>query len=292
MASFAAKSVAFVMRKTGLFRRLPTDMRDFSKFQAKLLAKPCRPSAKNGKACKMTLQSFQGRSVWTLAPKSKAPSAYVLYWHGGAYLYPPTSAHWDFLAHMASVHSWHITVPLYPLAPMAKIDEVTTFALNYMQEWMAQPLDGARVVAGDSAGGGLAAAILLMARNAGLNLPDKVILICPWLKLSPDHSDQIDIERRDPILTRAGLYAAGGLYTGAFGMDDSRANPLFENWSSLPPMLVFGGGDDILVTDARALKAHIPDLLYDEREGMMHDWPILFFPESRIAQKVMARYIR
>lgn len=292
MVSFTAKFFALVMQKTDLFRRLPTDMGNFSKFQARLLAKPNVPSDRNRRVCTVLKQRFQGREIWILSPKKRAPSAHVLYWHGGAYLYPPTSAHWDFLARMASVHHWHITVPLYPLAPMAKVDEVTTFALDYLLEWMAQPCLGTRVMAGDSAGGGLAATTLMAARKIGLKLPDKVVLICPWLKLIPANPLQVEIELRDPILSRRGLRAAGELYVGDFGIDDLRANPLLDNWSSLPPILLFGGGDDTLVTDARELRERLPELVYDERKGMIHDWPILFFPESRMAQETMAAFTR
>ena len=50
-------------------------------------------------------------------------------------------------------------------------------------------------------------------------------------------------------------------------------------------------GDDILVADARALQARLPDHVYQEEAGMIHDWPIFTFPESRAAQKRMAAFI-
>ncbi len=153
---------------------------------------------------------------------------------------------------------------------------------------MARPAAGVRVMARDLAGGGLAAATLMAARDARIALPDKAILICPWLQIAPDHPDQAHIELRDAILTRQGLRAAGMMYAGASGMHDSRASPLRGDWAGPPPLLVFGGSDDILVTDARTLKSRLSEVIYDEREGMMHDWPILFFSESRDAQASMA----
>lgn len=290
MVSFTARSVAFVMRKTGLFRRLPTDMPNFAKYQAKLLSKPSAPSAKNRKVCRVTQSKFHNRTVWTLAPRDKPPTAYVLYWHGGAYIYPATSAHWDFLAHMTSVHGWHITAPLYPLAPMTQVQKTTAFALEFMCDWMARTPPGIRVVAGDSAGGGLAAATLQTTRDFGLAMPEKAILICPWLEASPDHPDQARIEPHDAILTCRGIRAAGELYAGEAGAHDHRVSPLKGDWSRLPPLLVFGAGDDILVTDSRTLVATLPGTAYIEQAGMMHDWPILFFPESRTAQATMASH--
>lgn len=292
MASFTARSVAFVMRKTGLFRRLPTDMPDFASFHGKQLCASSAPSAKNRRACQVTQRLFQGCTVWTMAPKVSASRVHVLFWHGGAYLYPPTSVHWDFLARMVSVFGWQVTVPLYPLAPAANVQRVTAFALDFMREWMARPTTGIRVIAGDSAGAGLAAATMLTARDIGLAMPDKALLICPWLDIAMDHPDQAHIELRDAILTRQGLRAAGAMYTGTVGVQDARASPLHSDWTGLPPLLVFGGGDDILVTDARQLQTKVPDAIYCERAGMIHDWPLLFFPESRDAQACMAAFSR
>ena len=57
-------------------------------------------------------------------------------------------------------------------------------------------------------------------------------------------------------------------------------------------MLMFGGGDDLLVTDARALKALLPQTQYHEVAGMIHDWPIFSFRESRAAQSQMAAFAK
>lgn len=290
MTSIIARTVGLVMRKTGLFRRLPTDMPDFPAFHAKTLAKASAPSARNRKACHASCREVDGQRVWTLAPLDGAAKVHVLFWHGGAYIYPPTSAHWDFLVGMVRRHGWQITVPLYPLAPKAQVGRVTDFAVAFYRNWIGEPVVGPTLLAGDSAGGGLAASTLLQARDAGLALPDAVVLMCPWLDLEMDNPDQAAIEPRDAILSRVGLHAAGRLYAGDAGADDLRANPLRGDWTGLPPILLFGGGDDILVTDAWALKAKEPAVTYVEESGLMHDWPILFFPESRTAQAGMASF--
>ena len=43
-------------------------------------------------------------------------------------------------------------------------------------------------------------------------------------------------------------------------------------------------------TKARALKAKLPSVDYQEMDGMIHDWPIFTFPESRQAQARMAAF--
>jgi acetyl esterase/lipase len=80
------------------------------------------------------------------------------------------------------------------------------------------------------------------------------------------------------------------LYAGDLPLTDPRCSPIFGNWDGLPPILAFAGGDDILVTDSRALKAKVPSVDLTELAGMMHDWPIFSFSESRKAQAAMAGF--
>ena len=136
----------------------------------------------------------------------------------------------------------------------------------------------------------MTAATALLARQQGLRLPCALVLICPWLETVASHPDQIRIERRDAILTLAGISEAGALYAGALPATDPRVSPIHADWHGLPPILAFGGGDDILVTDARALKVKLPSVEYVEKSGMIHDWPLFSFPESRSAQKQMAEF--
>ncbi len=290
MPSFAARAVAFILRTTGIYRRQFSGGPNFAKRQMKALAKPSEPSAKLRKTLIISQTQFQGQPVWDIAPRQGKPTANILYWHGGGYVYPPASAHWDFFGQMASQHGWRIVAPLYPLAPKSEVGTITGFALDLYRDFIAQQNGAPFIMAGDSAGGGLTAAIAMAARDAGLSLPQKLILISPWLDANPTHPDQVHIEPRDCILTIPGIREAGALYAGVAGVSDPRVSPLFGAWDGLPPILAFGGGDDILVTDARALKAKVPSINYDEQAGLMHDWPLFTFPESKVAQAKMADF--
>ncbi len=291
MPSLTARVVSFVLRTTGVYRKLFAGGPDFLLHQAKALAVPSEPSAKMKARLSITRTEFQGRPVWDVAPKDRAPSATLLYWHGGGYVYPAMAGHWDFAAHMARAYGWRMIVPLYALAPKAEVGEITDFALDLYKDLIGKTDPATLVMGGDSAGGGLAAATVMAARDAGLPLPAKLILICPWLEASPDHPDQPAIERRDAVLTIRGIREAGEMYAGAAGTKDPRVSPIRGDWSALPPILAFGGGDDILVVDGRALKAKLPSVDYVEKSGMIHDWPIFSFPESRAAQAQMAGFV-
>ena len=291
MPSFVASLTGFVLRTTGIYRRMyaggPQFRENIAKVRAQRLAEP---DAKARAALLVEQRNFNGRPVWYLAPKDRQPSAHILYWHGGGYVYPATPVHWTFLAHMAKTHGWAITAPLYPLAPESDAMATTQWALDFYRNYVAERDGQPFVMSGDSAGGGLTAAAGQLARDLALPLPSALILICPWLNLDPAHPDQAQVEPRDGILTVRGISEGGRLYAADLPLNDPRCSPIFGNWDSLPPVLSFGGGDDILVTDARALKAKLPSVEYIEIAGMLHDWPIFTFRESRAAQAQMAEF--
>lgn len=290
MPALSTRLISFALRKTGLFRRMFAGGPKMADLIAKAAAVPSAPSEKLKKRVRATPTEFDGCAVWEIAPRDRAPTATVLYWHGGGYIYAAAEAHWAFLAHMAETHGWRIVAPLYPLAPAHDVTRTTSFALDFYKQFLAQQAGAPFTMAGDSAGAGLTAATVHAARDAGLALPDRLILICPWLNADPSHPDQPAIETRDAILTIRGIRDAGQMYAGGAPVSDPRVSPIHADWSGLPPILSFGGGHDILVVDARALKAKLPSVDYREMAGMIHDWPIFTFPESRAAQDQMAAF--
>jgi epsilon-lactone hydrolase len=291
MASLLAKVISTLLRTTGVFRKQFAGGPDFLDLIAASRKNPFLPNAKMRQQLTVSETQFNGRSVWTLKPKDKAPTGHLLYFHGGGYVYPAADVHWKFMAHMAQVHNIAVTAPLYPLAPEAGAEEITAFGLAAYEAFIASH-DGPFIMGGDSAGGGLTAVVAQMARDKGLRPASGLLLVCPWLDGSGDHPDQIAIERRDCILTLNGICTAAQLYARDLPIEDPRVSPIHGDWHDLPPILCYGGGDDILVTDARALKAKLPEMRYIETSGLMHVWPIFFLRESRAAHAQIAEFAR
>lgn len=289
MASLLARVISTVLRTTGVFRKQFTGGPDFMDRIAKSRINPYLPSAKMRGQPAVSETHLDGRSVWTIAPKDRAPVAHLLYFHGGGYVYPAADVHWNFMGYMANVHGISVTAPLYPLAPEASAAEITAFGLAAYEAFLASH-DGPFIMGGDSAGGGLTAVVAQMARDKGLRPAAGLLLVCPWLNGNPDHPDQVSIEKRDCILTLNGIRKAAELYAHELPIGDPRVSPIHGDWHDLPPILCYGGGDDILVTDARALKAKLPEIRYVETAGLMHVWPIFFLRESREAQAQIAEF--
>jgi acetyl esterase/lipase len=292
MPSLTARIAGFVLRTTRIYKKNFMGGPGTLDIIAAARAAPLEaPSAKMRARLAVHQEEFQGRAVWHIGPKGHASPKRILYFHGGGYVYSAAKPHFDFMCHMADKHGLSFIAPLYPLAPEAGADEIADFALAFYKDMLTRHEAKDISVAGDSAGGGLTASTLMAARDAGLPMPANAVLICPWLEVDPAHPDQVAIEPRDAILTLRGISDAGKIFARDLPLTDPRVSPLHGDWSGLPPILMFGGGDDILVTDARALKAKRPDTDYVEEAGNIHIWPILMFPESRRAQARIAAFV-
>jgi epsilon-lactone hydrolase len=287
MPSLMARMIGGLLRTTGVLRKRYSDGPGFEARIAQSREKPDRPTAKMQASLDISQTTFEGQPVWHFAPKYRPGVPRMLYFHGGGYVYPAVSVHWQFYAHLAEKHGIAITAPLYPLAPEAGAAETTEWAMAYYRHFL-EGHAGHFVLAGDSAGGGLASVVAQTARDQGLRQASGLLLICPWLDVSVSDATQPAIEPRDCVLTIAGAQAAGRMYARNLPLDDPRVSPLYGNWDGLPSMKLYGGGDDILLADARWLATRLPSAHYIEGDGLMHDWPIFFLPESRTAQADMA----
>jgi epsilon-lactone hydrolase len=244
---------------------------------------------------------FRGREVFTVGPKPGAhrnnragQPGQMLYLHGGAFVEGIFWWHWYFIARMVERLGMTFTVPLYPLAPEHDAATIGAFTLDLYRKLLTdrpEPL----VVMGDSAGGGLTVALIQQAVASGLRAPAAQILMSPWLDLTMTDPAQEALIGVDPLLSRAGPEAAGRWYAGSWSTTDPRVSPMFGDIAALPRTLLICGTHDILVTDARRFRAladaaGVP-VEYHEEEGLIHAYPLLFFPESRKARDRITHFV-
>ncbi|THV18037.1 alpha/beta hydrolase [Nocardioides caeni] len=174
----------------------------------------------------------------------------LLYLHGGGYTVGSRVTHRAVTAHLADSLGAEAHLLDYRLAPEhpcpAAIDDAAA-AYRALLDSGLTPHD--IVVAGDSAGGGLALALAIRARDEGLPPPGALGLISPWVDLGLTGLDEtVD----DPLLTRAWLERCAAQYAGA---DRRRpeASPLFADLRDLPPLVVQAASDEIIRDDVERL---------------------------------------
>ena len=178
------------------------------------------------------------------------PDRALLYLHGGGYTVGSRTTHRAVASHLADAVGAVGHLLDYRLAPEAPYPAAVEDALAAYQALLEHGIAPEKVVvAGDSAGGGLALALALRAREQGVPLPAGLGLISPWIDLTLTGLDEsID----DPMLTRGWLERCADDYAG----DNRRwpeVSPIFGNLSGLPPMFVQGASDEIIRGDIERL---------------------------------------
>ncbi len=298
MASLIARVTALAVRLMRVGARF-VDERTLAEHLEHNRVGPERPSAAMRRRFDVSSRTLNGYEVFTVAPRAGRGNlnpGHVMYIHGGAYVEGIFRWHWYFIAEMVERLGMTFTVPLYPLAPEHDCAAASAVVLGVYRDLLGHCDPSQLVVMGDSAGGGLAMSLIAQAIAAGLAGPAALVLLSPWLDVTMTDPTQQELEKVDPLLVRAGPKAAGRWYAGAMSTADPRVSPLYGEIAGLPPILMFCGTHDILVADARRLAARAAaegtDVEYHEEPGLMHVYPLLFFPESRKAQDRIVAFVR
>lgn len=210
-----------------------------------------------------------------------APVAHrVLYLHGGGYLVGSPASHRALLAGLSRATGTPVHALDYRLAPEHPYPAAVDDALTAFRALRAAGHPASRIaVAGDSAGGGLAMALVLRLREAGEELPGSIGLISPWLDLDCTSPVLARNASTDAMLDPSWLPDAARDYRGATGDRAPELRPLEADLSGLPPLHVVAGSDEVLVDDADRLvdraRAAGVRVTYHRADGMWHAFPVL-----------------
>lgn len=149
---------------------------------------------------------------------------------------------------------------------------------------------------GGSAGGGLTAAVVIAARDAGLPLPAAVILNTPWADLSKTGDSYYANEGVDPVLSiYDGLLEAGAiLYAGDAGLEHPLVSPVYADYSKgFPPAMLTTGTRDLLLSATVRLHRAMREAGV---EADLHVWDAMWhgivgIPEARELHEEALRFL-
>ena len=194
-------------------------------------------------------ERFQG--AWVM-PKDERRSGVVLYLHGGGYTCGSLDYAKGFAATLASECGVRVFCAAYRLAPEnpypAAVEDALT-AFDYLLKKGYAPHQ--ILLCGESAGGGLIYALSLKLKQLGRELPCGLIGISPWVDLTGSGASYETNRDDDPSLTQELLEFYAKCYTQ--DPTDPLCSPVRGDLTGLPPSLLFAGGDEILLDDARTL---------------------------------------
>ena len=193
--------------------------------------------------------SFQG--AWVM-PKDQRRSGVILYLHGGGYTCGSLEYAKGFASTLASECGVRVFCAAYRLAPENRFPAALDDALEAYRYLLKKGYGPKQILlCGESAGGGLIYALCLKLKELGMELPCGLIGISPWTDLTGSGASYEEHKDIDPSMTKALLEFYAKCYTD--DPTDPLCSPLFGDLTGLPPSLLFAGGDEVMLDDARLL---------------------------------------
>ncbi|MDR9449770.1 MAG: alpha/beta hydrolase [Acidimicrobiia bacterium] len=214
----------------------------------------------------------------------------ILYLHGGAYLAGSPATYRRFVARLTWVTRATTFVPEYRLAPQHKfpaaVDDAEAAYLGLLETGTDQKR---LIVAGDSAGGGLAGALLQRLRNGGHPQPAGAVLFSPYTDL--EHTAASIHKNGATDYLPMGPAMANIFYLGDSDPRHPEASPMYGDYSGVAPMLIFAGGKEMILDDSHRLfdkaKADGADVTLRIEDDMFHVWPALL-PNHQATRRTMS----
>jgi acetyl esterase/lipase len=230
---------------------------------------------------------------WVKAPTP--PKATMLYLHGGGYFACSPRTHRPITAAYAS-QGFAVFVPDYRLAPEHPYPAAIEDARAAWHGLAAAHTPETLTVSGDSAGGGLALALLLSLRDQGATMPAAAALLSPWADLAGTGASMRSNARRDAMFTPGGFETCAGLYLGGTDPTTPLASPVYADFKNLPPLIIHVGDREMLRDDSTRVADHA------RAAGVpveIRIWPVVphvwqlaqFVPESRLSIRLMAAFL-
>jgi epsilon-lactone hydrolase len=182
------------------------------------------------------------------------PRHVVLYFHGGVYVIGDAFLAAELASQVGRRMQAKVISVDYRLAPEHPYPAAVDDALAAYEALLQSGIAPADIVfAGESAGGGLAVATLVNARDHGLPQPAATLVMSPYADLTLAGAT---IETRrdvDPLLSRELLEPRVADYTSGQDAALGLISPIFADLSGLPPLLIQAGTHEVLLDDALRL---------------------------------------
>lgn len=233
-------------------------------------------------------EKIEGRKVFIIKKDKETDSdSIILYLHGGSYMAELKQEHWLFFEGLLQDTNATLVVPDYPLTPKYNYKDVFTMMEPCYEKILENEQDKTWIVMGDSAGGGLALALLEKMGEKGRKMPDALFLLSPWLDTSMENQKIDEVQSKDPMLSKPALKLAGEQYGRDIKEEDTYlVDPLYGPLQNLCPIVVFTGTADILNPDVAILEQRCKEagtqIIVKEYENAIHDFILYSFVKEDV----------
>jgi epsilon-lactone hydrolase len=242
--------------------------------------------------------ALNGEWIEPAAPDHAACERCILYFHGGGYVAMSPRTHRSVTSRLAAWSNARLFALDYRLAPEHLFPAALEDALSAWRALIGLDVSPSRmIVAGDSAGGGLALALLLTLRDAHDVLPAAAVLFSPWTDLAATGESVVGNDTADVMFFGAWVASAARPYLADTPATDPLASPVYADLAGLPPLFIQVSDSEVLLDDSRrvagnARKAGVEATLQIWR-GVPHCWQIFApaLPEGRDALRQASAFM-
>lgn len=208
-----------------------------------------------------------------VTPSEAMPDAALLYLHGGGYITGSPRTHLAMVGKLARRAKLRAVIPEYRRAPEFPFPAAFEDALS---AWKGLRKTGLRpesiVIGGDSAGGGLALALLAFLLSSG-ERPAGLFAFSPWTDMTLSGKSLSENARSDVILPVERIGELRELVAPGADFSDPRLSPLFARFDGAPPILLQASESEILRDDTLRLEAKLRASGVDVRVELWPDTP-------------------
>lgn len=277
------------------------DQKTTAMFNGGLVAAPAEYVAPKG--WHRERMEFNNIPVERFVPEQTKSDKVVLFMHGGGYVGGLHDRYRDWGVNLAELagHAELLAVD-YRLAPKYKHPAALEDAVAAYEGMLDKGYDPNKIILmGDSAGGNLAAALLVALRDKNMPLPKLAVLISPWTSFSNQLPSRIHNYTKDQVLGVKNKRLTPEVLESSYGkgtkVTDPYLSPLYADLSGLPKMLIVAGSDELLVDDAVLFGQHAKKYGVDVKtniyQGMSHDWTLLLpeLPETKAMFKDITKFV-
>lgn len=222
----------------------------------------------------------------------------LLYLHGGGYVTGSPEHYQGLIAEISRVCNMPALAVDYRLAPEHPFPAALEDAWAAYWWLLSQGVAADRiVVGGDSAGGGLAMALLLALNETGMPQPAAAFAISPWLDLTMS-GISIETNFESDYLSLAGMEKTAAMYLNGRSARNPLASPIFGDLHNLPPLLLQAGTAEMLYDDARIFSKRAADagvnVEFEPWSNMVHVWHAFHKLDAKAGQAIasIGRFVR
>lgn len=222
----------------------------------------------------------------------------MLYFHGGGFVAGAPETHRSLVGRLVQASGVGAFSVKYRLAPECFFPSPVRDGVDAYRALLAKGVSASSIIlAGDESGGGLAFAVALAVRNAGLELPGGIVAISPWADLSLSGPSILGNRKSDTLLDWEVLFLCARHYLRKSNPCDAYASPAYARFRDFPPLMVHAGACEILRDDAsklgdRAAEAQVP-VSVEIYDGMGHLFQAdVNRNEAKVSLSRLAQFIR